>query len=251
VLHYQPKVNMRTGEVVGFEALVRWEHPKRGLLLPGAFLPLIDKHPLSEALGNWVMRAALQQMSAWLALDVRLAVSVNVGARQLQQADFADQLSELLASYPAVDANSLELEILETSALEDISAVSKVLHACRRTGVHFAIDDFGTGYSSLTYLRRLSVDTLKIDQSFVRDMLDDQDDLAIVNGVIGLAAAFHRQVIAEGVETVAHGLKLLTSGCELAQGYVIARPMPGSEVLAWTANWRTFPAWSDNPGLAP
>lgn len=250
VLHYQPKVHMRTGEVVGLEALVRWAHPELGLLLPGAFLPHIDKHPLSEVLGSWVMKAALQQMGIWLALGVRLSVSVNVGARQLQQTHFADHLVELLASYPAVDANSLELEILETSALEDITAVSTVLHGCRSTGVRFAIDDFGTGYSSLTYLRRLPVDTLKIDQSFVRDMLDDQDDLAIVHGVIGLAAAFHRQVIAEGVETVAHGLKLLALGCELAQGYVIARPMPASEVLAWTANWKTFPAWSAHAGGA-
>lgn len=247
VLHYQPKVNMRTGEVLGYEALVRWQHPERGLLMPGEFLPAIDKHPLSEALDSWVMKAALHQMNRWCALNVRLTVSVNVGARLLQQPHFPDQLSEILAEYPAVDANRLELEILETSALEDIRCVSEILHACRRTGVRFAIDDFGTGYSSLTYLRRLPVDTLKIDQSFVRDMLIDQDDLAIVNGVIGLAAAFRRQVIAEGVETVAHGLKLLASGCELAQGYVIARPMPGSEVLAWASNWKTFPAWRDYP----
>ena len=159
-----------------------------------------------------------------------MPVSVNVGARQLQQTNFVEQLRALLAAHPTVAPSSLELELLETSALEDVAGVSRLIEECRAIGVTFALDDFGTGYSSLTYLKRLPVTMLKIDQSFVRDMLDDPDDLAILEGVIGLAAAFKRQVIAEGVESVAHGTALLRLGCELAQGYGIARPMPAEQL---------------------
>jgi EAL domain-containing protein (putative c-di-GMP-specific phosphodiesterase class I) len=134
--------------------------------------------------------------------------------------------------------------VLETSALEDIATVSQVIESCAQMGVMFALDDFGTGYSSLTYLKRLRVALLKIDQSFVRDMLDDPDDLAILEGVIGLAAAFRRLVIAEGVETVEHGTLLLQLGCELAQGYGIARPMPAHEMPAWAATWKPNAAWT-------
>jgi diguanylate cyclase (GGDEF)-like protein/PAS domain S-box-containing protein len=244
VLHYQPKVNMRTGAVVGVEALIRWEHPERGLLSPGVFLPVIEKHPLSEALGSWVIDGALRQMNDWKQLGLSIPVSVNLSARQFQQHNFAMQLSEALAGYPDVDAKCLELEILETSALEDIGTVTKVIQDCHRLGVLFAIDDFGTGYSSLTYLRRLPIETVKIDQSFVRDMLNDPDDLAIVKGVIGLASAFHKHVIAEGVESVASGNKLIELGCDFAQGYVIARPMAGSQIPEWSATWKPPIQWT-------
>ncbi|MCK9605035.1 MAG: bacteriohemerythrin [Methylomonas sp.] len=239
VLYYQPKVNMQTGDIIGAEALIRWQHPQRGILAPGDFLPIIENHPLSVDLGEWVIDTALTQMSIWNASGLNIPVSVNVGARQLQQRHFAIQLSTLLLKHPNVKPNFLELEILETSALADIAEVSAIMYACREIGVRFALDDFGTGYSSLTYLRRLPADMLKIDQSFVRDMLVDPDDLAIVNGVIGLAAAFNRQVIAEGVETLAHGKRLLSMGCALAQGYGIARPMPAAEI----PSWRPDKAW--------
>ena len=244
VVYYQPKVNMRTGVVIGVEALIRWQHPEKGLLLPGAFLPVIEKHPLNETLGTWVIDAVLQQMSDWQRLGLTIAVSVNVSARQFQQADFASHLSGLLANHPGVDARFLELEVLETSALEDIDSAIKIMQDCHRLGVFFAIDDFGTGYSSLTYLRRLPVETLKIDQSFVRDMLDDPDDLAIVKGVIGLASAFHKHVIAEGVESVAGGKKLLELGCDLAQGFAVARAMPGSQIPVWFATWQPPAPWA-------
>jgi diguanylate cyclase (GGDEF)-like protein len=244
VLHYQPKVNMKTGEVFGAEALIRWQHPTRGLLLPASFLPIIEDHAISVELGDWVLATALKQMSEWHNAGLNLTVSVNVGARQLQQGDFAARLNGLLAAHPTVPHDRLELEILETSALEDIAQVSSIMHACQSMGVRFAIDDFGTGYSSLTYLKRLPAEVLKIDQSFVRDMLDDPDDLAIIKGVIGLASAFHRQVIAEGVETVSHGVSLLSLGCELAQGYGIARPMSSEALLEWVTTWRPDSAWS-------
>jgi diguanylate cyclase (GGDEF)-like protein/PAS domain S-box-containing protein len=244
VLHYQPKVNMRTGALVGVEALIRWEHPEKGLLYPAVFLPAIEKHPLSETVGSWVIQSALWQMNEWKRLGLTIPISVNVSARQFQQQNFATHLSEALANHPDMDARCLELEILETSALEDIGSVTKIMQDCHRLGVIFAIDDFGTGYSSLTYLRRLPVEMLKIDQSFVRDMLHDPDDLAIVKGVIGLASAFHKHVIAEGVESVAIGKKLIELGCDLAQGYAIARPMAGSQIPDWSSTWEPPALWA-------
>ncbi len=244
VLYYQPKVNMRTGAVIGAEALIRWQRPGAGLLVPGHFLPTIENHPLAVELGGWVIEAAVTQMETWQAQGLNLCVSVNVGARQLQHADFVLSLQKILAAHPKVMPSRLEIEILETSALEDLARVSQVIEACRELGVTFAMDDFGTGYSSLTYLRHLRVNLLKIDQSFVRDMLDDADDLAILQGVIGLAKAFGREVIAEGVETVAHGVLLLQLGCELAQGYCIARPMPAQDMAAWQRDWKPDPAWT-------
>ncbi|WP_210545133.1 EAL domain-containing protein [Rhodoferax sp. PAMC 29310] len=247
VLHYQPKVNLRTGQIIGVEALVRWQHPEKGLLAPALFLPLIEDHPLAIDLGEWVIRTALAQVASWQRAGLHLPVSVNIGARQLQQPNFSERLQALLWACPSVVPGDLELEVLETSALEDVALVSHVIEACRAIGVKFALDDFGTGYSSLTYLKRLPVTLLKIDQSFVRDMLDDPDDLAILQGVIGLASAFRREVIAEGVETVAHGVMLLQLGCELAQGYGIARPMAAENVPAWCAAWRPDAAWLNRP----
>ena len=247
VLHYQPKVNMRTGLVIGAEALIRWQHPERGLLPPGIFLPVIEDHPLAIEIGEWVIDTALTQMERWRAVGLDLPVSVNVGALQLLQADFVDRLREILANHPTLSPDTLEIEILETSALEDLDQVSQVIEDSQAIGVNFALDDFGTGYSSLTYLKRLSVNQLKIDQSFVRDMLDDPDDLSILGGVLGLATAFRRQVIAEGVETVAHGSMLLQLGCELAQGYGIGRPMPADDLPAWVTTWRPDSVWSNLP----
>ncbi len=248
VLHYQPKVNMRTGQVVGAEALIRWQHPEKGLLAPAAFLPVIEDHPLAVDVGEWVMNTALHQVELWQAAALDLPVSVNIGARQLQQVNFVARLQAILARHPQVQAGCIELEVLETSALADMAQVSQVIEDCAQMGVRFALDDFGTGYSSLTYLKRLRVALLKIDQSFVRDMLDDPDDLAILQGIIGLAAAFRREVIAEGVETIAHGTALLQLGCELAQGYGIARPMPPEQLPAWVANWQPDAAWSGVDG---
>jgi EAL domain-containing protein (putative c-di-GMP-specific phosphodiesterase class I) len=249
VLYYQPKVNMRSGKIIGAEALIRWRHPDKGLLAPALFLPVIEDHPLAVDVGEWVMDAALRQMEQWRSVGLNLAVSVNIGARQLQQGNFFQRLQAILAQHPDIPPACLELEVLETSALADVGLVSQLIEECAQIGVRFALDDFGTGYSSLTYLKRLRVALLKIDQSFVRDMLVDPDDLAILEGVIGLAAAFKRKVIAEGVETVEHGTALLRLGCELAQGYGIARPMPPEEMPAWAATWAPDDAWSDLPWL--
>jgi len=243
VLHYQPKVNMRTGAVIGAEALIRWQHPERGLLPPSAFLPVLENHPIGVDLGEWVIASALHQMADWKAQGLELPVSVNIDAMQLQKEGFSQRLTELLAQQAQVPPRWLCLEILETNALEDVALVSDIMRRCQALGVRFALDDFGTGYSSLTYLKRLGAEEIKIDQSFVRDMLMDPDDLAIVQGVIGLAQAFHRSVIAEGVETVEHGARLLSLGCHLAQGYGIARPMPAAQVQAWVEHWKPDASW--------
>ena len=247
VLHYQPKVNMRTGRIVGAEALLRWQHPERGLLPPGMFLPVIEDHPLSVELGEWVIENALTQMEEWQGVGFDLPVSVNLSPLELQQPDFADRLRARLAAHPKVKASSLEFEVLETSALQDLAQSSQMVAACRALGVAIALDDFGIGYSSLTYLKRLPANVLKIDQSFVRDMLDDPENLNILEGIMGLAAAFQREVIAEGVETVEHGVMLLQMGCELAQGYGIARPMPANALQAWAATWKPDPRWAEVP----
>jgi diguanylate cyclase (GGDEF)-like protein/PAS domain S-box-containing protein len=245
VLHYQPKVNMKTGSVTGFEALIRWQHPERGLLNPIDFLPVIENNPMSIEMGEWVIDTALTQIGQWqtMGLNLPVSTSVNIAAVQLQQADFTDRLSMLLAAHPNVNPHYLELEVLETSALDDVHNVSTTMNACMALGVKFALDDFGTGYSSLTYLRRLPASLIKIDQTFVRDMLNDADDLAIVEGVIALAKSFKRDVIAEGVETIEHGATLLQLGCDLAQGYGIARPMPASEIPIWVAEWTPDASW--------
>jgi diguanylate cyclase (GGDEF)-like protein/PAS domain S-box-containing protein len=243
VLHYQPKVNMNTGEVVGAEALIRWQHPERGLVPPLSFLPAIEGHAISLELGEWVIDTALNQISQWCNMGLQMPVSVNISAYQLQYDNFTTRLAALLEAHPEVNPHYLELEILETSALNDIRKVSDTMNACLDLGVRFALDDFGTGYSSLTYLKRLPAHLIKIDQSFVRGMLEDADDLSIVEGVVGLAKAFQLEVIAEGVETIDHGLSLLQLGCELAQGYGIARPMPAGNLPEWALNWKADDDW--------
>jgi diguanylate cyclase (GGDEF)-like protein/PAS domain S-box-containing protein len=257
VLHYQPRVNMKTGRVVGAEALIRWQHPQRGLLLPGEFLPVVENRPLGVAIGGWVINTALRQMAAWRHLGLDIPVSVNIASRQMQHADFVAGLRESLAVHPDVPPSRLELEVLETSLLDDLMHAREIMNACRELGVRFALDDFGTGYSSLTYLRRLPADILKIDQSFVRDMLDDPEDLAIIQGVLSLAKAFRREVVADGVETVEHGELLILMGCEQAQGFGIARPMPADDLTTWVRTWQPDPAWTQwrarasGPGMVP
>jgi diguanylate cyclase (GGDEF)-like protein/PAS domain S-box-containing protein len=242
VLYYQPKVNMRQGKVVGAEALIRWNHPERGVVPPAEFLPLIEDDELIKAVGDWVIETALIQMETWHAVGLALPVSVNVAGKQLQAPEFVEKLKVALFLHPTV-ARQLELEVLETAALEDVVKTARVIDACRAMGVQFSLDDFGTGYSSLTYLKRLPAETIKIDQSFVREILSDYNNLVIVQGVIGLANAFQRQIIAEGVETAEHGRLLMQFNCDQAQGYGIAKPMPAERVADWVKHWRPDPAW--------
>ncbi|HAS84381.1 MAG TPA: diguanylate cyclase, partial [Verrucomicrobia bacterium] len=243
-LYYQPQVDMRLGTVIGAEALIRWQHPEEGLLPPARFMPAVEASDLAITVGQWVTNEALRQMTIWAAQGLPLPVSINISSRHLQQPDFVAGLQIALAAYPGAPAAGLELEILETVALEDMAAISHQIAACRQLGVRFALDDFGTGYSSLTYLKNLAVQVLKIDQSFVRDLLVDSEARAIVEGVIGLSIAFRRQVIAEGVETEEQGSLLIQLGCDRAQGYGIARPMPPEQLPAWIAAWTAPGVWT-------
>ncbi|MFI2817950.1 putative bifunctional diguanylate cyclase/phosphodiesterase [Vreelandella piezotolerans] len=242
-LFYQPQVDMRSGRVVGVEALIRWQHPELGLLSPGDFLPIIDGTPLEVDLGEWVLERALRQLTLWQSEGMALPVNVNISPSHLLVNTFSQRLAELLARYPNVSPSLLKLEVLESAAMHDVKAALKNMARCQALGVGFAIDDFGTGFSSLTHLRQLPVNLIKIDQSFVRDMLIDQDDMAIVESVIYMANRFQRPMLAEGVETLDHARALMSLGCELAQGYGIARPMPPEAMAEWLSHWPTRQDW--------
>lgn len=232
-LYYQPKVDMHTNQVVGVEALIRWNHPERGLVPPLEFLPIIEGSELEIPLGDWVIDAALRQLETWQKIGLSLEISINISARHLQSNDFIADLRRRLSAYPTLPPGLLEIEILETAALQDLGKAKAIITECNKMGVGFALDDFGTGYSSLTYLRSIPAGTIKIDQTFVRDMLEDQGDRAIVDGIIVLARAFDLKVVAEGVETTEHYRALVKMGCQIGQGYGIARPMPVDKFYAW------------------
>lgn len=247
LLHYQPKINMRDHTPVGVEALLRWQHPERGLLPPGEFLPLSEAPELLVHLGDWVLLQAVRQLSQWRSEGVELAVSVNVSGAHLQHPRFVLRLGEILRDAGLTDASGLELEVLETAAFEDVELTSRVMERCRQIGARFALDDFGTGYSTLTYLKRLPIEVLKIDHSFVRSMLTDAQDLAIVEGVIGLSRTFGCTVVAEGVESLEHARQLVKLGCDIGQGYGIASPMPASEVPQWLRTRSVAPPVPTSP----
>ena len=250
-LYYQPKLDMRHGRIIGMEALLRWQHPQRGILPPLEFLPIVEHSDVIVDIGEWVIREALLQLQSWRGMHPDWVISINIAARHFQRPDFVERLTAILSEFPQVPPQMLELEILESSALSDIEHVRAIMLACQALGISFALDDFGTGYSSMSYLKRLPANVLKIDQSFVRNMLVDRDDLHLVCAVISLARSFGREVIAEGVETVAHGALLMRLGCDLVQGYGIARPMPAPEVLAWVASFDTAPVWQAAAKLPP
>jgi diguanylate cyclase (GGDEF)-like protein/PAS domain S-box-containing protein len=249
-LFYQPKVDLNTAEILGFEALLRWFHPEQGMVPPMEFLPLAEEHALIIDIGAWVIEQALQQIRAWLALGKHWSVAVNIAPRHFGQPDFVDRLATLLKRFPDVPPTLLEIEILESVAMEDIIQVQQTITQCQALGVHFALDDFGTGFSSLSYLKKLPAETVKIDQSFVRDMLNDTDDLAMVQAIINLSHSFGRLTVAEGIETEEHGVMLMRLGCAIGQGYCIARPMPAAEVPIWAAQFApksTWLRWAESP----
>jgi diguanylate cyclase (GGDEF)-like protein/PAS domain S-box-containing protein len=233
-LFYQPKVNCVTGDVHGVEALLRWNDPVLGLVGPKEFLPLIENDNLALHMGRWVMEQAVRQVRTWDEMGIELPISVNIFPRHLKYRTFAEDLRNAIETcWPQMPRNRLLLEIVESSDLEELDPIEEVINDCLQMGVGFSLDDFGTGYSSLVYLRRLSIEELKIDQSFVRDMLEDPDDEAIVIGVIGLGQAFGLRVVAEGVETERHAQHLVKLGCKIVQGYGQGRPMQAQTLLEW------------------
>jgi diguanylate cyclase (GGDEF)-like protein/PAS domain S-box-containing protein len=243
-LYYQPKINMLTGQVIGAEALIRWIHPEKGLIPPLDFLPIVEGTELEIQVGNWVIDQAVKQLELWHSQNVTLEVSVNISSHHILSVNFTASLETILAKYSLVHSQYLQLEILESSALGDLDTISSIIRTCQdEIGVSVALDGFGTGYPPLTHLRELPSNTIKIDQTFVRDMLDDPGDCAIIKGVIGISDSFNRNIIAEGVETVEHGLMLILLGCYQVQGYGISRPMPASEIPNWISNYKPNRKW--------
>ncbi len=243
-LYYQPKVNMLEGHVFGVEALIRWNSPSEGFIAPMEFLPIVSGTALEIKVGDWVVEQAVKQLDEWRLIELQPVISINISSNHLLSNSFFDMLEALFTKYPLINSSCIELEILENSALGDLNMIHDVLERCKSDlGVGVALDDFGTGYSSLTHLSVLPVSTIKIDRSFVRDLLDDPNDYSIIDGVIGLTNAFRRNVIAEGVETTAQGLMLLAMGCFQAQGYAIAKPMPADEFPLWLKNYLPNQDW--------
>jgi len=243
VLHYQPKVDMRSGTVAGLEALIRWHHPQHGLLLPAAFIHFIEDHALIEKLGDWVLHDAVQQTAQWRDAGLQTSVDVNISPRHLLRADFIERLDLHLASVPQLHAGALGLEIVETMAIDGTCQAARVILACQQRGVTVTLDDFGTGYACLTELRQLPVNALKLDRSFVAGMLDSKADHAIIEGILVMARGLDVAVIAEGVESLAHGAALMALGCTVGQGYCIAQPMPPEDVPGWITQFEQMPLW--------
>lgn len=250
-LFYQPQVDCRLGQVAGVEALIRWSHPILGILAPSEFIPLLEHDNLIIKVGEWVIQEALRQQVEWSKAGFDLNVSVNVASRQLHQELFVSQLIAILKEHHPGTVKNLTIEIVETTALEDISRVSETIKQCRDLGVKFAIDDFGTGFSSLAHLKHLPVNELKIDKSFVFGMLHKPEDLAIVRGVIGLGKSFKHMVIAEGVESIDQVLMLMDLGCTIVQGFLIARPMPAEQLTSWLKEFQPDPLWKLPLSQAP
>lgn len=242
-LQYQPQVDMKNGQIIGMEALIRWQSPEYGLLMPNEFMPLVESSELAIPVGCFVIKTAIKQLSLWRKLGFNWRVAINVSPRHLEHPNFMDSLELALMDYPDVPPNMIELEIVESSALEDIDRAVKIMQEVRALGVQFALDDFGTGHASMTYLRRLPVHTLKIDRSFVSDMLDDPSDLIMIEGITSLATTFEHTVLAEGVENLNLGALLVQIGCHQAQGHAIARAMPARDVESWAKTWRSDASW--------
>ncbi|NRF72049.1 EAL domain-containing protein [Aquincola sp. S2] len=236
-LYYQPKIDGHEGRIHGVEALVRWNHPQRGLLSPGVFIPLAERFGLIGAIGNWVIEEACRQMRDWAEVGVRMRVAINLSAYQLREPDLVERIERALQR-ERVEPSCLLCEITESVAMEDIQATQTAFEGLARIGVFLSIDDFGTGYSSLSYLRQLPARQLKIDRSFVQDLQSSSDARAVVDAVVRLAHALGLRVVAEGVETAGQRDALVRMGCDEMQGFLFARPMPAAELLDWALGRR-------------
>jgi diguanylate cyclase len=252
LLHYLPEVDLLTGAVVAAEALVRWRHPTRGLLLPDSFIGIAESINLADELGRWVLRNACADFSRWRSRGVgeEAALRVNVSPLQLAGRGFVGTVAETIEEF-GIDAGSLCLEITERAVVHDIQSTGRTLAELKEVGVQIAIDDFGTGYAVLSHLKSLPIDMLKIDRGFVRDLGSNANDLAIIRAIIGLAKAFSLQLVAEGVETPSAAITLLQHGCQRAQGFLFSRPIPSSGMESLlSARWMSMPFLADSEALA-
>jgi EAL domain-containing protein (putative c-di-GMP-specific phosphodiesterase class I) len=229
-LHYQPQFDTATGEIIGVEALVRWHHPRRGWISPAQFIPIAEQSGLIETLGAWVLRTACAQNMQWQRHGYSpIRMAVNVSARQFQQKGFIDIVDRVLEE-TGLDPRWLELEVTENIVMENVSQTIMTLTALKARSISLAIDDFGTGYSSLSYLRQFPIDRLKIDRSFVAEVITNADDAAIASAVISLARTLNLEVVAEGVETAEQARFLTERQCDIMQGYYFGRPSPPDEI---------------------
>lgn len=245
-LYYQPKVNSVSGQIIEVEALARWNHPLLGLMQPNEFLPLVENdNELSDIFDDWVVGEAIRQLGIWQKEGLVLKICVNISPKQFKHKDFVEKLKEQFVknklSFELL--SHLEFEILETDVVENLDRSNSIVNECKKLGVTFALDDFGTGYSSLRHLKELNVDTVKIDRSFVSNMLECSEDMAIVQAITALASAFDISVTAEGAENIEQVLSLMEMGCDEIQGYAIAKPMPASDVIRFIANFTPDPRW--------
>jgi EAL domain-containing protein (putative c-di-GMP-specific phosphodiesterase class I) len=229
LLHYQPQINLSTSEIIGVEALVRWEHPERGLIPPGDFIPLAEETGLILPIGAWVLDEACRQVAQWHRLGFpKMRIAVNVSARQFRHKAFVDSVQTVLDTH-GLEAGLLEIELTESVMMYAGEAEMQALARLKFMGVRLAIDDFGTGYASLSNLKKFPVDVVKVDRSFVMDCLNSTDDAAIVKAVVSMGHALRLQVVAEGVETREQMAFLQLLGCDCAQGYLIGEPMPAAK----------------------
>ena len=234
-LYYQPKIHAPSGQITGVEALMRWHHPKRGMVGPMVFIPIAERFGLIGALGNWVIEDACRQIREWRDEGLRMRVAINLSVQQLRQPDLVKRITDALQRH-RVEPGLLTCEFTESAAMDDAQATLRVIEQLSGAGVHLSIDDFGTGYSSLSYLRRLPAHELKIDGSFVQDLETSSDARAIVDAVVKLAQALGRKVVAEGVETEEQQRILRSLGCHELQGYLFAKPMSAKALALWAMN---------------
>ena len=252
LLHYLPEVDLWSGAIVAVEALVRWQHPERGLLLPDAFIGVVESTNLATELGLWVMRSACADLSRWRSHGVgqNAMLRINVSPSQLVSCGFVRSVADIIEEF-GIDGSSVCLEITERAVVGEIEITRRALEELKDIGVQIAIDDFGTGYAVLSHLKSLPVDALKIDASFVRDLGTSPGDLAIVRSIIGLGEAFDLQVVAEGVETPAAALTLMRHGCRRAQGYLLSRPLPNDATESLLSEaWMPMPFLADKGALS-
>jgi EAL domain-containing protein (putative c-di-GMP-specific phosphodiesterase class I) len=235
LLHYQPKRSLHSGDITGVEALVRWQHPEFGLLLPARFIPLAEETDLIVAIGKWVLEAACAQNAAWQRAGLApIQVAINLAARQFADPSLLEDVRQALRK-SGMAPELLELEITETMAMQSVGRTVELLNAIKSLGVKIAIDDFGTGYSSMSLVKQLPIDVLKIDRSFIHEIASDSDDKAIAEAIIAFGRALDLTVVAEGVETVEQEALLRAHHCDAIQGFLVSKPMLPDEFVAFFA----------------
>ncbi len=247
-LFYQPKIDSKSGKVTAVEALLRWKHPTRGMLLPSTFIPIAERFGLIGAIGNWVIEDACRQSRQWREKGVRMRVAINLSAHQMRQDDIVERITDALQAHK-IHPSLLTCEITESAAMEDTKTTQTTFRRLGELGTHLSIDDFGTGYSSLSYLRKLPAEELKIDRSFIQDLEHSADARAVVDAVIKLAHALGLKVVAEGVENQRQQEVLVKMGCDELQGFLFAKPMSARALMLWAVNDRSEGASVFKPSL--